>query len=97
MSTDEFDLPFDEEEMLEGIQEEYLEETGHELPDHVLENYQTFFALGPSAEDIRRVYRNAEKAREGRRGAPDDECTEKSQPLISITINLPFGGNDVDR
>ncbi|WP_435067708.1 hypothetical protein [Haloplanus sp. C73] len=89
MLTDEAEHPFSEEEYLNEIQKEYREKTGQELPDHVLENYVTFFSLGPGPEALREAFKNGQRVARGQ-----NNTRQRTAPLIDITINWPFGGND---
>jgi len=93
MSTDDAEYPLCEDEYLAQIQDEYREKTGHELPDHVLENYQTFFLLGPSVNEVNRAFKAGRKAEQSWKG---NNRESRKEPLINITINWPFGGDDDD-
>jgi len=53
---------YDTETALQRMQEQYRQETGEELPDHVLDNYEEFFRLGPSAGDVQQAFERGRKA-----------------------------------
>lgn len=54
----------DTDEMKQRMKDRYRENTGKELPDHVVENYDEFFNLGPSMADIESIQRHEQERRE---------------------------------
>jgi len=72
----------DKDEALEQMKEQYRQETGKELPDHVLENYDEFFNLGPTVDDVR------EAMETGRETSPEEYTEREMQKIVASTIVL---------
>jgi hypothetical protein len=68
------------DEVREQIRNQYREHTGEELPNHVLENYDEFFALGPTFEDIDRAFEY------GRKSAEAEYTTRDVAAVVGVTI-----------
>jgi hypothetical protein len=56
---------YDTETALQRMQEQYRQETGEELPDHVLENYHEFFGLTQSTADMQLAFDRDREAAAG--------------------------------
>lgn len=70
----------DEDKVLEEMREQYREETGEELPDHVLENYDEFFSLGPTVDDLHDAMETA------RKNAPEEYTGRDVALYVSASI-----------
>jgi len=72
----------DKDEALEEMQEQYREETGEHLPDHVLENYDEFFSLGPTVDDMQGAFER------GRKASPEEYTKREMQKIVATTMVL---------
>lgn len=72
----------DKDQALEEMQNQYREETGEELPDHVLENYDEFFSLGPTVQDLQ------DAMDRGREASPEEYTKREMQKIVATTMVL---------
>lgn len=60
METEEVDTA----QVWERAREQYKTETGHELPDHIVENYELLLSRTPGPEEIDKAFERGKRAAE---------------------------------
>jgi len=73
---------YDTETALQRMQEQYRQETGEELPDHVLENYHEFFGLTQSTADMQLACSNCGVGFGRDYGAAGNRCPACKQGVV---------------
>ena len=79
---------YDTETALNRMQEQYREQTGKELPDHVLENYQEFFSLGPGPEEIQTAFERGRSASDAEYTKPELVAAVSATFVVALLLGL---------
>lgn len=72
-------------QMKREAKRKYKEKTGHDLPDHVMENLDVLGAVGPSVADL-------ERAIESERRRHEDRLTSQQTAVLVVVLVFLFGG-----
>jgi len=68
------------EQVAGELQEHYKQETGEDLPEHVVENYSLLYHNGPTFDDIDRAFEN------GREAAPENHTNREMELAVGFTL-----------
>jgi len=83
---------FSEQEIKQRMAERYRKQTDHELPQHVLDNYEEFFQIGPTMEDIEQIQEHERKRREELYSGTEVGVSVAVISLIVAVIAFLIGG-----